>query len=526
MIVNSGTVTGSKGIAFGNGHNETIIDSGTIDATSGNALYFGNGNDLLQLQSGNLAFQGVVNGNQGTNTLEFTSGASTGTLTGSQADFIDFGNGTVDTGASWVFAGTNTIGANTTLTNSGTLTNDGTLTLIGEIAGGSFSNLGSISGVVTLTAGAYFHNAGEINTTGPVAVEATGRATIVNSGTIDPSGPGVYLAAGGVLTNAAGGYIGGGSYGVKINGSASATVTNFGTLSGTQGVYVAGAGTANQTLIDSGTLIGTGGTAVAFGAGTNLLVDDPGAVFIGSVVAAGTTTLELASAASAGTIAGLGSTITNFDSLVFDSGGRWTVKGNDSASGLGGLGITGFTVGDTIDLTGFVAVSETFANNALVLTDGGGAYDTLAIQGSFVSGNFHLADDDAGGTDITFQTPPVISGTVAGQTTTDEAIVTPFVAVSITDPNVSQTETITITLSHGGTATDADGTLSGSGLSKTGTGTYTLVASSAAAATTELQGWCSRRPRTRWRRAVPSPPPSPSRRPTPPAPPPATTPPR
>ena len=94
----------------------------------------------------------------------------------------------------------------------------------------------------------------------------------------------------------------------------------------------------------------------------------------------------------------------------------------------------------------------------------------------------------AGGTDITFQTPPVISGTVAGQTTTDEAIVTPFVAVSITDPNVSQTETITITLSHGGTATDADGTLSGSGLSKTGTGTYTLVASSAAAATTELQG--------------------------------------
>jgi plastocyanin len=137
-------------------------------------------------------------------------------------------------------------------------------------------------------------------------------------------------------------------------------------------------------------------------------------------------------------------------------------------------------------LTGFVAASETFANNALVLTDGGGAHDTLAIQGSFVSGNFHLAGDDAGGTDITFQTPPVISGTVAGQTTTDEAIVTPFVAVSITDPNVSQTETITITLSHGGTATDADGTLCGAGLSQTGTGIYTLTASSAGAITTAL----------------------------------------
>ena len=145
--------------------------------------------------------------------------------------------------------------------------------------------------MVTLTAGAYLHNTGEINTTGPVAVEATGRATIVNSGTIDPSGPGVYLAAGGVLTNVAGGYIGGGSYGIKINGSAVGNGHQFRHPFGHEGVYVAGAGTANQTLIDSGTIIGTGGTAVAFGAGTNLLVDDPGAVFIGSVVAAGTTTL-------------------------------------------------------------------------------------------------------------------------------------------------------------------------------------------------------------------------------------------
>ncbi len=84
--------------------------------------------------------------------------------------------------------------------------------------------------------------------------------------------------------------------------------------------------------------------------------------------------------------------------------------------------------------------------------------------------------------------PPVISGAVAGQTTTDEATVTPFAGVSITDPNVSQTEAITITLSHGGASTDADGTLSGAGLTKTGTGAYTLSAGTPSAVSTELEG--------------------------------------
>ena len=42
------------------------------------------------------------------------------------------------------------------------------------------------------------------------------------------------------------------------------------------------------------------GTALRFDSGTNLLIADPGATFVGRVLAAGTTTLELASASSAG----------------------------------------------------------------------------------------------------------------------------------------------------------------------------------------------------------------------------------
>ena len=96
----------------------------------------------------------------------------------------------------------------------------------------------------------------------------------------------------------------------------------------------------------------------------------------------GTAVLELASGSSAGVLAGFGTEVTNFTSLVFDTGAAWTVAGNDSANGLGTLGIGGFTINDTIDLTGFVATSRTFAGNTLTLTAGGGAHETLTFQGS------------------------------------------------------------------------------------------------------------------------------------------------
>jgi hypothetical protein len=112
--------------------------------------------------------------------------------------------------------------------------------------------------------------------------------------------------------------------------------------------------------------------------------------------------LELASAASAGTLSGFGTSITNFSMLQFEPGAPWTVAGNDSASGLGTIAITGFTYGDTIDLTGFVAVSETVTGYTLVLIDEGGAHDTLTIEGSFVADGFGLSVDGSGtGTDVT-----------------------------------------------------------------------------------------------------------------------------
>ena len=69
---------------------------------------------------------------------------------------------------------------------------------------------------------------------------------------------------------------------------------------------------------------------------------------------------------------------------------------------------------------------------------------------------------------VTFA-PPVISGTVAGQATTDEQAVEPFATVSIADSNPDQTEQVVVLLSN-----PANGRLSG--LDPTGTpGRYTVT---------------------------------------------------
>jgi hypothetical protein len=572
-----GTIAGNAGVVFGSASNDTLIDRGTIIGTGGTAVSFGAGNDLMQLRPSNLLIQGGVYGGAGTTTLAFTSGASIGTLTGAGAAFVNFSSGTVDSGANWVLAGSNTLGSGVTLTDGGTLSNAGVL-LVGPplIVTGTFVNAGLVNAAastavsaavaaVSVLSGGIASNSGTgaitggigagsvtdgVGGTGGIGVgiaggSLTNQATINggaggagnDTGTGGTGGIGVDIAGGGV-SNASQGLISGGiggngvadggngGYGVDV---ASGSLTNQGTIiggagglgssldgSGGAGVNVAGSGAAvtNQgtiigggggvgvllqaggTLIDSGFIGGGihGGStadAVSLSNGASRLILDPGASFDGAIVAnpAFNDVLELASGGSAGTLSGFGSAIVNFTSLAFDPDAQWTVAGNDSSSGLGTLAIGGFADGDTIDLTGFVAASGTFASNVLVLSNDVGAHETLHIQGdTFTSGNFHLASDGNGGTDITLQTaPPIISGIGTGLATSDEATLHPFADVSITDVNAGQSESVIITLSSGGIATHANGTLAGVGLSSSGIGTYTLTAGSPGAVTTELE---------------------------------------
>ena len=485
----------------GSGDGDLVVQNfGTIEGTGGEAVLLGAPSDTLIVEAG-ATFIGAVDGAGGTLVLAGDAGA--GTLTGLGTSFTSFNDVSVASGAAWTLTGVNSIAAGTVLTNNGTLSdagtlvNDGTLLAPGQAlqvaAGGSLINAGSIAGTA-------------------------------------PGGIGVDLRGGGVIVNGASGSaaasILGGQYGIfAVNGPT--TLTNFGTIlasdggsgfyqgSGVATIFNAGViGATNGsgvgidladggTIIDSGAVEG-GNTAIRFGgAGSNLLVLEQGYEFFGLIQgsASASNTLELVGSVGAPVTEkylqpGVG--LVNFQTVEFGPG-----AGNYATLGIGNdaelpATIAGFVgVHDTIDLA---AVSDTGNNAATsfnsltdVLTitgDNGSVQLQLDNNESYTGIDWVAQNDGNGGTAIhaVNVVPPEISGTLAGQTTTDEATDQPFAGVTITDANPSpEAETLTITLTNDGVATDADGTLSGTGLSWTGTGTYTLVAGSAAAAAAELQ---------------------------------------
>ena len=241
-------------------------------------------------------------------------------------------------------------------------------------------------------------------------VVSSGGGSVFNSGTITaslagtaPGGTGISFANGGYASNSSTGLISGVNFGIasynSVYGASGGTAINFGTIraTGTSGVGIS-LQVGGATVTNAGTISGAGGAVNFTGGGTNRLVVDPGAVFQGTVSATGVTTMELASAASAGKVNSLGFQYVNFKYLAFDSGARWTAEG--SAVGIPGT-ITGFAAGDTIDVDGFLAATDTYTASGLVLTDLLSNHVTLGIQGNFSTGQFTILPDGNGGTDVT-----------------------------------------------------------------------------------------------------------------------------
>jgi hypothetical protein len=421
-----------------------------------------------------------------TSTLELASGATIGTLTGLGARYIDFAQIVVDPGASWVLAGNNTLASGVTLTESGTLTVTGSLTNSGELggpvtlaAGGYLYNgsggtiVGGGLAAVQGAAGVTVVNAGLIDpATYGVDLPGGGSVTNVNGGTIvgtaagvkisgaagtvsnagsiyatSANSTGVELISGGTLANLLGGTIDGTLYGVQSSNAA--TVTNSGQIGvsaavgiGLSSGQVTNAGTATITGTSSGVRIYDGGTvvdagtisggtdAVYFHAGfTNRLVVDPGAVFSGALEggntlgAAATSTLELASSTSAGTLSALGSKYVDFGNVTIDAGAAWTLTGSNTlAAGAtltnaGTLTLSGATLseaGALVNNGGIVLDPSTMVVGSLIgsgsVTIDAGA--TLDVTGAISSGETIVFGGSGGYLDL--GSPGSVAGSVTG----------------------------------------------------------------------------------------------------------------
>ena len=134
---------------------------------------------------------------------------------------------------------------------------------------------------------------------------------------------------------------------------------------------------------------------MAFAGGAARLVDDPGAVFIGTVNGGNdlTNVLELASGSSAGTLAGLGTQFRHFAGVTVDAGAAWTLSGaNTIASGYTLSDAGTLTNAGTLINNGAATVTAAFINSGTVsgnaITLSGGQL-TNAVGGSVVGGGIY-----------------------------------------------------------------------------------------------------------------------------------------
>ena len=369
-IVNVGLISGNPnttadaGVLLAAGGSVTNQSSGTISG------YFG-------IWGKNVAFTVV---NAGTIAGDTAAAPSSGVLLNQ--------NGSVTNQAGGVISGFNGVYDNlgtATVVNAGTIEGLGTRASYGiefsaNAGGGNVTNQsgGVISGIN--------------------GVEITDLAVLVNAGTITgnaTTGEGVEFGTGGIITNQAGGAISG-AFGVRVVGAAG-TVVNAGSIIGGKfaALYLTkGGSVTNQsggvisgkygvedtgsalTVVNAGTIAGTT-DAVKFVTGfANRLIIDPDAVFTGTVTggnaigAAHVSTLELASAGSAGTLSGLGTQFIDFAQVVVDAGAQWALQATDTIK-------SGVTLTNAGTLSGTVTMAAggvlSNASTGTVTASGGAA---------------------------------------------------------------------------------------------------------------------------------------------------------
>jgi hypothetical protein len=238
------------------------------------------------------------------------------------------------------------------------------VTNAGTIAGGTLGTGVFVYGLATLTNATTGASAAVISGGRNGVCMSNSNSAITNGGTISGgTGAGIVLGAGGQIRNLADGTISGGAEGVSVGASEFLRIDNAGVISGAVGITAASGGITG--IINAGTIIGTGGTAVSLGAvsgggaSNNSVALDPGAVFLGRVAAQGTAnTLSLLSSSSTGTVSGLGTSFTGFDTVTLGTGAQWLLSGSNSLAGGATIGTGGvLTLGGTLQVGGALSLT-------------------------------------------------------------------------------------------------------------------------------------------------------------------------
>jgi Hint domain len=193
-----------------------------------------------------------------------------------------------------------------------------------------------------------------------------------------------------------------GATGVRIDGLG--TITNTGTIAGTGGVGVDLAG--GGTVVDSGTIVGSNGTAISFGGtGSNLLVLEHGYALNGDVAtstsAGAINKLELAGSVGAAlTVNYNGLGLTNFQDVLFGSGGDDTLDISNT-SGTLPVTISGLNqTGDIIDLTAIGTNGTISSQSASEVTVAGSLGSVTVLLDGSDAAVFQVLSDAANGTDL------------------------------------------------------------------------------------------------------------------------------
>ena len=365
----TGTIL-SSGVAVMATGGVTITDAGSISGGVGSfAIYLGGtGNNLLKFVPG-AAVSGYVVNNGTNDSIELTSGASSGTLTGFGDTIYGFSTISVDAGANWTIGGSFSsgirIGANSTVdfTAGSTVTATGNAVFGGP---GSVINNGAIKANgrgVSLNGGSLNNATASASISGiidGVRLYGVGGGTVTNVGTITSTannGVGVTLGAGVVNNSGSSALISGNRIGVYSQGGI-ATVINAGTIlaAGTAGLSAYAAGVflrSGGTVRDTGTII-TGGTdAIEIsGTGNNRLELGAGYYLGGGIYVYGTSN---SFALLSGTASGSHVPLSSFSAITVDSGAMLTLVGTQNT----------IVSGDTL------AVSGTIGGATAVTLEGG-----------------------------------------------------------------------------------------------------------------------------------------------------------